>query len=64
MTSLAGDGLTETPACTFPLDQATVGVRQRVVVVVKDERQNFAVVAGRPMCVPVVYAKPTKRPGV
>nr|WP_323807711.1 colicin-like bacteriocin tRNase domain-containing protein [Klebsiella pneumoniae] len=31
---------------------------------VKDERQHIAVVAGRPMSVPVVDAKPTKRPGV
>ncbi|MDP1001327.1 colicin-like bacteriocin tRNase domain-containing protein, partial [Klebsiella pneumoniae] len=47
-----------------PLDQATVRVRQRVVDVVKDERQHIAVVAGRPMSVPVVDAKPTTRPGV
>ncbi|MDR8548895.1 colicin-like bacteriocin tRNase domain-containing protein, partial [Klebsiella pneumoniae] len=33
------------------------------VDVVKDERQHIAVVAGRPMSVPVVDAKPTKRPG-
>ncbi|MCJ4447401.1 cloacin, partial [Klebsiella pneumoniae] len=64
MTSLPADAVTETPASTLPLDQATVRVRQRVVDVVKDERQHIAVVAGRPMSVPVVDAKPTKRPGV
>ncbi|MCY0629681.1 hypothetical protein OVX87_33025 [Klebsiella pneumoniae] len=63
MTSLPADAVTETPASTLPLDQATVRVRQRVVDVVKDERQHIAVVAGRPMSVPVVDAKPTKRPG-
>ncbi|HBY0135129.1 TPA: cloacin, partial [Klebsiella pneumoniae] len=64
MTSLPADTVTETPVSTLPLDQATVRVRQRVVDVVKDERQHIAVVAGRPMSVPVVDAKPTKRPGV
>ncbi|MFH3184750.1 colicin-like bacteriocin tRNase domain-containing protein [Klebsiella aerogenes] len=64
MTSLPADTVTETPASTLPLDQATVRVRQRVVDVVKDERQHIAVVAGRPMSVPVVDAKPTTRPGV
>ncbi|WP_319950239.1 colicin-like bacteriocin tRNase domain-containing protein, partial [Klebsiella pneumoniae] len=64
MTSLPADAVTDTPASTLPLDQATVRVRQRVVDVVKDERQHIAVVAGRPMSVPVVDAKPTKRPGV
>lgn len=64
MTSLPADTVTETPASTLPLEQATVRVRQRVVDVVKDERQHIAVVAGRPMSVPVVDAKPTKRPGV
>ncbi len=47
MTSLPADAVTETPASTLPLDQATVRVRQRVVDVVKDERQHIAVVAGR-----------------
>lgn len=64
MTSLPADTVTETPASTLPLDQAAVRVRQRVVDVVKDERQHIAVVAGRPMSVPVVDAKPTTRPGV
>ncbi|MDS1429297.1 cloacin, partial [Klebsiella pneumoniae] len=64
MTSLPADTVTETPVSTLPLEQATVRVRQRVVDVVKDERQHIAVVAGRPMSVPVVDAKPTKRPGV
>ncbi|HCI4478268.1 TPA: cloacin [Klebsiella pneumoniae] len=64
MTSLPADTVTETPASTLPLDQATVRVRQRVADVVKDERQHIAVVAGRPMSVPVVDAKPTTRPGV
>ena len=64
MTSLPADTVTETPVSTLPLDQATVRVRQRVVDVVKDERQHIAVVAGRPMSVPVVDAKPTKLPGV
>ncbi|STT63849.1 Ccl [Klebsiella pneumoniae] len=31
MTSLPADAVTETPASTLPLDQATVRVRQRVV---------------------------------
>lgn len=64
VTSLPADTMTETPASTLPLQQATVRVKQRVVDVVKDERQHIAVVAGLPMSVPVVDAKPTKRPGI
>lgn len=64
MTSLPADTVTETPASALPLQQATVRVKQRVVDVVKDERQHIAVVAGLPMSVPVVDAKPTKRRGV
>lgn len=64
VTSLPADTVTETPASTLPLQQATVRVKQRVVDVVKDERQHIAVVAGQLMSVPVVDAKPTKRPGV
>jgi predicted nucleic acid-binding Zn-ribbon protein len=64
VTSLPADTVTETPVSTLPLDQATVSVKRRVVDVVKDERQHIAVVAGLPMSVPVVDAKPTKRPGI
>jgi len=64
VTSLPADTVTGTPASALPLQQATVGVKQRVVDVVKDQRQHIAVVAGLPMSVPVVDAKPTKRPGV
>ncbi|WP_310552851.1 colicin-like bacteriocin tRNase domain-containing protein, partial [Klebsiella pneumoniae] len=58
------DTVTETPVSSLPLDQATVSVTKRVADIVKDERQHIAVVTGRPMSVPVVDAKPTKRPGV
>lgn len=64
VTSLPADTMTETPVSTLPLQKATVRVRQRVVDVVKDERQHIAVVAGMPMSVPVVNAIPTERPGV
>ncbi|EKH0486195.1 hypothetical protein ABDL84_005043 [Salmonella enterica] len=64
VTSLPADTVTETPASALPLQQATVRVKQQVVDVVKDERQHIAVVAGQPMSVPVVDARPTKRPGV
>lgn len=64
VTSLPADTVTETPTSTLPLQQATVRVKQRVVDVVKDERQHIAVVAGQLMSVPVVDAKPTKHPGV
>lgn len=64
VTSLPADTVTETPVSTLPLDQATVSVKRRVVDVVKDERQHIAMVAGLPMSVPVVDAKPTKRPGI
>ncbi|HGL6821187.1 TPA: colicin-like bacteriocin tRNase domain-containing protein [Citrobacter koseri] len=64
VTSLSADTVTETPVSSLPLDQATVSVTKRVADIVKDERQHIAVVTGRPMSVPVVDAKPTKRPGV
>ena len=64
VTSLPADTVTETPVSSLPLDQATVSVTKRVADIVKDERQHIAVVTGRPMSVPVVDAKPTKRPGV
>ncbi|ECJ2224818.1 colicin [Salmonella enterica] len=64
VTSLPADTVTESPVSSLPLDQATVSVTKRVADVVKDERQHIAVVAGVPMSVPVVDAKPTTRPGV
>ncbi|MDK8230464.1 colicin-like bacteriocin tRNase domain-containing protein [Escherichia coli] len=64
VTSLPADTVTETPVSSLPLDQATVSVTKRVADIVKDERQHIAVVTGRPMSVPVMDAKPTKRPGV
>lgn len=64
VTSLPADTVTESPVSSLPLDQATVSVTKRVTDVVKDERQHIAVVAGVPMSVPVVDAKPTNRPGV
>ncbi|EAR3129309.1 S-type pyocin domain-containing protein [Salmonella enterica] len=64
MTSLPADTVTDTPVSSLPLDQATVSVTKRVADVVKDERQHIAVVAGVPMSVPVVDAKPTTRPGI
>ncbi|MDC8801772.1 colicin-like bacteriocin tRNase domain-containing protein, partial [Klebsiella pneumoniae] len=57
------DTVTETPVSSLPLDQATVSVTKRVADIVKDERQHIAVVTAA-MSVPVVDAKPTKRPGV
>lgn len=63
VTSLPADTVTETPVSSLPLDRATVSVTKRVADIVKDERQHIAVVTGRPMSVPVVDAKPTKRPG-
>ncbi|ELH3243520.1 cloacin, partial [Salmonella enterica] len=64
MTSLPADTVTDAPVSSLPLDQATVSVTKRVADVVKDERQHIAVVAGVPMSVPVVDAKPTNTPGV
>ncbi len=64
VTSLPADTVTESPVSSLPLDQATVSVTKRVTDVMKDERQHIAVVAGVPMSVPVVDAKPTNRPGV
>lgn len=62
--SLPADTVTAAPVGTLPLDQATVSLTKRVTDVIKDERQQIAVVAGVPMSVPVVDAKPTTRPGV
>ncbi|EAO6252864.1 colicin [Salmonella enterica] len=64
MTSLPADTVTDAPVSSLPLDQATVSVTKRVADVVKDEQQHIAVVAGVPMSVPVVDAKPTNTPGV
>lgn len=64
VTSLPAETVTNVQVSTLPLDQATVSVTKRVTDVVKDERQHIAVVAGVPMSVPVVNAKPTRTPGV
>ncbi|EDW9126862.1 colicin [Salmonella enterica subsp. enterica serovar Braenderup] len=64
VTSLPAVAVTDVPVSSLPLDQATVSVTKRVTDVVKDERQHIAVVAGVPMSVPVVDAKPTNRPGI
>ncbi|MFG1131229.1 colicin-like bacteriocin tRNase domain-containing protein [Salmonella enterica subsp. enterica serovar Aberdeen] len=64
VTSLPAVTVTDVPVSSLPLDQATVSVTKRVTDVVKDERQHIAVVAGVPMSVPVVDAKPTNRPGI
>ncbi|ENL4830272.1 colicin [Salmonella enterica subsp. enterica serovar Teko] len=64
VTSLPADTVTDVPVSSLPLDQATVSVTKRVADIVTDERQHVAVVAGVPMSVPVVDAKPTTHPGV
>ncbi|EBT5359885.1 colicin [Salmonella enterica] len=64
VTSLPADAVTESPINALPLDLATVSVTKRVADIVTDERQHVAVVAGVPMSVPVVEAKPTTHPGV
>ncbi|EDT2244932.1 colicin [Salmonella enterica subsp. enterica serovar Newport] len=64
VTSLPAETVTKVQVSTLPLDQATVSVTKRVTDVVKDTRQHIAVVAGVPMSVPVVNAKPTRTPGV
>lgn len=64
VTSLPADTVTSTQVSALPLQQATVNVTRRVVDVVKDERQHIAIVAGVSVNVPVVNARPTKRPGV
>ncbi|HHL7017531.1 TPA: colicin-like bacteriocin tRNase domain-containing protein [Escherichia coli] len=64
VTSLPAETVTNVQVSTLPLDQATVSVTKRVTDVVKDTRQHIAVVAGVPMSVPVVNAKPTRIPGV
>ncbi|WP_115440887.1 colicin-like bacteriocin tRNase domain-containing protein, partial [Escherichia marmotae] len=64
VTSLPAETVTNVQVSTLPLDQATVSVTKRVTDVVKDTRQHIAVVAGVPMSVPVVNAKPTRTPGV
>ena len=63
VTSLPAETVTNVQVSTLPLDQATVSVTKRVTDVVKDTRQHIAVVAGVPMSVPVVNAKPTRTPG-
>lgn len=60
VTSLPAETVTNVQVSTLPLDQATVSVTKRVTDVVKDTRQHIAVVAGVPMSVPVVNAKPTR----
>ncbi|ATI65982.1 colicin-like bacteriocin tRNase domain-containing protein [Edwardsiella tarda] len=65
MTSLPADKVLEAPlAPSLPLQPATVRVKNRVADIIQDEKQKLAVVAGVPMSVPVVEAKPTSRPGV
>ncbi|HFI2062967.1 TPA: colicin-like bacteriocin tRNase domain-containing protein [Escherichia coli] len=64
VTSLPAETVTNVQVSTLPLNQATVSVTKRVTDVVKDTRQHIAVVAGVPMSVPVVNAKPTRTPGV
>jgi len=64
VTTLPAQKITDTPVASLPVQQATVSIKQRVVDMVKDERQHLAVMAGKPMSVPLVNAKPTKRPGV
>ncbi|EAR6896981.1 colicin [Salmonella enterica] len=64
VTSLPADAVTESPISSLPLDLATLSVTKRVADIVTDERQHVAVVAGVPMSVPVVDAKPTTHPGV
>lgn len=64
VTLLPAETVTNVQVSTLPLDQATVSVTKRVTDVVKDTRQHIAVVAGVPMSVPVVNAKPTRTPGV
>jgi hypothetical protein len=64
VTSLPAETVTNVQVSTLPLDQATVSVTKRVTDVVKDTRQHIAVVAGVPMSVPVVNAKPTRTLGV
>ncbi|ENC6917102.1 colicin [Shigella sonnei] len=64
VTSLPAETVTNVQVSTLPLDQATVSVTKRVTDVVKDTRQHIAVVAGVPMSVPVVNAKPTRTSGV
>ncbi|EOW3101803.1 colicin-like bacteriocin tRNase domain-containing protein [Shigella sonnei] len=64
VTSLPAETVTNVQVSTLPLDQATVSVTKRVTDVVKGTRQHIAVVAGVPMSVPVVNAKPTRTPGV
>ncbi|WGE30936.1 colicin-like bacteriocin tRNase domain-containing protein (plasmid) [Edwardsiella tarda] len=65
MTSLPADKVLDAPlAPSLPLQPATVRVKNRVADIIQDEKQKLAVVAGVPMSVPVVEAKPTSRPGV
>lgn len=65
VTTLPADKVTHTAPAALPTQPATV-VHSRVTDVVQDEKQHLAVVKSPtvPMSVPVVSAKPTKRPGV
>lgn len=64
VTTLPADKVTKTPETALPTQPATVEVHTRIADVVQDEKQHLAVVSGKPMSIPVVDAKPTKRPGV
>jgi len=64
VTMLPADKVTKTSVTSLPTQPATVQVHTRVADVVQGEKQHLAVVGGIPMRVPVVDAKPTKRPGV
>lgn len=65
VTTLPADKVTHTAPAALPTQPATV-VHSRVTDVVQDEKQHLAVVKSPTvsMSVPVVSAKPTKRPGV
>lgn len=65
VTTLPADKVTHTAPAALPTQPATV-VHSRITDVVQDEKQHLAVVKSPtvPMSVPVVSAKPTKRPGV
>ncbi|MFK8256312.1 colicin-like bacteriocin tRNase domain-containing protein [Erwinia sp. AnSW2-5] len=62
--TLPADKVTRAPIASLPTQAATVEVHSRVADVVQNEKQHLAVVGGVPASVPVVDAKPTKRPGV
>jgi len=64
VTTLPADKVTKIPETALPTQPATVQVHTRIVDVVQGEKQHLAVVGGKLMSLPVVDAKPTKRPGV